>query len=100
VGGMAEADRGSGTNVRLIHHVAGKRRGLIYFECATSVTVMSLCTLKVYSSEKEATGDGSWQNSEIVLKPLNPNFDPIVLTAKDEGEVRAIAALVGAMGES
>ena len=28
-----------------------------------------------------------------MLKPLNPDFDPIVLTAKDEGDVRVIAEL-------
>jgi hypothetical protein len=52
-------------------------------------------TLKVYSSEKEAAPDGSWQHTRIVLRPLNPAFEPIVLTPKDEGDVRVIAELVG-----
>jgi type III restriction enzyme len=50
-------------------------------------------TLKVYTSEKAAADDGSWQHTRIVLKPLNQEFEPIVLTPKDEGEVRVIAEL-------
>lgn len=50
-------------------------------------------TLKVYSSEKQDTSDGSWQHRKIVLKPLNADFEPIVLTSKDEGDVRVIAEL-------
>lgn len=47
-------------------------------------------TLKVYTSEKVAEPDGSWRHTKVVLKPLNPEFEPIVLTAKDEGDVRVI----------
>lgn len=41
-------------------------------------------TVKRYDSEKVAT-DGSWQHTRITLKPVNPDFDPIVLTGTDEG---------------
>ena len=51
-------------------------------------------TLKVYTSEKAPTSDGSWQHTRIVLKPLNPEFDSLVLTPKDEGDVGVIAELV------
>jgi SOS-response transcriptional repressor LexA len=50
-------------------------------------------TLKVYSSERETAPDGSWQHTKIVLKPLNSEFEPIVLTPKDENELRVIAEL-------
>ena len=48
---------------------------------------------KVCSSEKEAVQDGSWRHIKMVLKPLNPDFESIVLTPKDEGDVRVIADL-------
>ena len=51
-------------------------------------------TVKVYSSEKRATEDGGWQHSRIVLKPLNPAFEPIELSAEDEGDVRVVAEFV------
>lgn len=50
-------------------------------------------TLKIYSSEKGATDDGEWRHTRIVLKPINPLFDAIVLTAHDEADVRVIAEL-------
>jgi type III restriction enzyme len=54
-------------------------------------------TLKVYTSEKAPTSDESWQHTRIVLKPLNPEFDPIVLTPKDEGDVGVIAELAAVL---
>ncbi len=57
-------------------------------------------TLKVYSSEKESAPDGSWRHTKIVLKPLNPAFDPIVLTAKDEGDVRVVAEFVNVLAHA
>jgi hypothetical protein len=51
----------------------------------------------VYTSEKVANPDGSWQHSRVVLKPLNPEFAPIVLTPKDEGEIRVIAELAAVL---
>jgi hypothetical protein len=53
--------------------------------------------LKVYTSEKAPTDDGSWQHVRVVLKPLNDTFGPIVLTPKDEGEVRVIAELAAVL---
>ncbi|MBL4845070.1 MAG: S24 family peptidase [Planctomycetes bacterium] len=50
-------------------------------------------TLKVYTSEKASREDG-WEHTRIVLSPLNPAYDPIVLTPEAEGEVGVIAELV------
>jgi hypothetical protein len=50
-------------------------------------------TLKVYASEKEETSEGSWHHTKILLKPVNPGFEPIVLTPEDEEDVRVIAEL-------
>ena len=55
-------------------------------------------TFKVYTSEKLPVADESWQHTKIVLKAINPKYEPIVLTAKDEGEVRAVAQFVEIVG--
>ncbi|MCZ7662518.1 MAG: S24 family peptidase [Thermoleophilia bacterium] len=51
-------------------------------------------TVKRYESEKEADGRGDWTHKVIRLLPENPDFEPIVLTGIDEGEVSVIAELV------
>jgi SOS-response transcriptional repressor LexA len=50
-------------------------------------------TLKRYRSRK-AAGAGGWRHTEIRLEPLNPEFAPIVLRERDEGEVHVAAELV------
>ena len=50
-------------------------------------------TLKVYSSEKVASEDGEWQHERITLKPLNPEYQPLVLEPEEEGSVMAVAEL-------
>ena len=42
--------------------------------------------------------DTGWQHTRIVLKPLNPEFDPIALTPEEEGDVREIAEFVEVVG--
>ena len=51
-------------------------------------------TLKVYHSDKATGNEGELQNKKVVLKPLNPAFQPIVIDAAEEGAVRAIAEFV------
>lgn len=51
-------------------------------------------TLKAYESEKAASGD-SWKHTRITLKPLNPDFEPIVLTPESEDSVRVVAEFLG-----
>jgi SOS-response transcriptional repressor LexA len=53
-------------------------------------------TLKRYRSRK-AAGAGGWRHTEIRLEPLNPEFAPIVLRERDEGEVHVAAELVQAL---
>ena len=50
-------------------------------------------TVKRYESEKARDGN-SWRHVVITLKPVNPNFQPIVLTGDDDGQLRVIAELV------
>jgi SOS-response transcriptional repressor LexA len=50
-------------------------------------------TVKRYESEKTET-DGSWRHLKILLKPINPDFQPIVLTGAGEGELQVIAEFI------
>ncbi len=53
-------------------------------------------TVKRYQSEKQ--GDGElWSHERILLRPLNPDFEPIVLTSGEEGELQVIAELVSVL---
>ncbi len=50
-------------------------------------------TLKRYTSRKAQSEDGSWRHDQIVLEPLNPEHEPIVL-AGDESRYRVVAWFV------
>lgn len=80
---------------------AGSRQGrklLVWHSGIADPHTGGQYTLKVYTSEKARAGDGDWQHTRIVLKPLNPAHQPIVLTPADEGEVRVIAEFVEVVG--
>lgn len=53
-------------------------------------------TLKLYSSEKEATEEGSWRHKRITLSPdsSDPAFVQIVFEDLEEGKLQIIAELV------
>jgi hypothetical protein len=55
-------------------------------------------TLKRYESEKVTAKDGTWRHIKVILKPINPAFQPIELTCDDEGSVQVIAELVEVLG--
>ena len=48
-------------------------------------------TVKRYSSEKVTNPDGTWRHTKVTLSPLNPEFQPIVLTPESEDDVQVIA---------
>ncbi len=48
-------------------------------------------TVKRYESQKAASEDGTWRHVKIILKPNNPDFQPIELTCEDEGSIQVIA---------
>ena len=80
---------------------AGSRQGrklLVWHSGVTDPHTGGQYTLKVYTSEKTADSDTEWQHSRIVLKPINPAYEPIVLTPEDEGEVGVIAEFVEVVG--
>jgi type I restriction enzyme R subunit len=76
--------------------VEGTRQGktvLVQLRDATDPETGQRYTLKRYESEKEKHGD-SWRHTRIKLKPLNPDFQPIVLTGADERQLQVVAELV------
>jgi type I restriction enzyme, R subunit len=54
-------------------------------------------TVKRYQSEKAMDGD-SWRHTRITLKPINPDFQPMVLTGSEEGELQVVAEFVEVLG--
>ena len=54
-------------------------------------------TVKRYRSEK-AVNDAGWRHQAIVLEPLNPDYEPLELTAEDESPVAVIAELLEVIG--
>ena len=76
--------------------VEGTRQGktvLVQLRDATDPESGERYTVKRYESEKAQAGD-SWRHEKITLKPVNPDFKPIVLTGADEGELQVIAEFV------
>ncbi|WP_144411548.1 S24 family peptidase [Azotobacter chroococcum] len=76
---------------------AGSRQGrrlLVWHAGLTDEDTGGQYTLKVYSSEKVSDEDGSWQHERIILKPLNPAYQPLVLEPDEEGLVRVVAEWV------
>ena len=71
--------------------VEGTRQGkivLVQLRDATDPETGQRYTVKRYKSQKAKEGD-SWRHEKITLKPVNPAFEPIVLTDADEGELGA-----------
>jgi len=80
--------------------VEGTRQGktvLVQLRDATDPETGQRYTVKRYESEKAAEGD-SWRHERVTLKPVNPDFEPIVLTSSDAGELQVIAELVEVLG--
>jgi len=50
-------------------------------------------TVKRYESEKEQDDD-CWRHTKITLKPVNPEFQPIVLLGADGDQLRVVAEFV------
>ena len=76
--------------------VEGTRQGkavLVQLRDATDSETGQRYTVKRYKSVKAMKGD-SWRHEKITLEPVNPDFEPIVLTDAGEGELQVIAELV------
>ena len=76
--------------------VEGSRQGktvLVQLSGTVDPETGARYTLKRYQSERIAAGD-SWRHAKITLKPVNPEFDPIVISGADDGELTVVAELV------
>jgi SOS-response transcriptional repressor LexA len=51
-------------------------------------------TVKRYLSDKRSDHGGSWSQTLITLKPLNSDYEPIVLRPDSEGDVTLVAEYV------
>lgn len=76
--------------------VTGTRQGrtvLVQLRDVVDPETGARYTLKRYESEKTRDGD-SWRHATIRLKPLNADFEPIILTGTDEHHLRVVAERV------
>lgn len=76
--------------------VAGSREGkLVLVEDRRRSEASGLrYTVKKYHSRKQSLPDGSWRHAEIVLEPLNPEFEPLEVTPEQQEDVRVVAEFV------
>ena len=77
--------------------VAGSRVGktvLVQLRDGVDPDTGERYTVKRYDSQKDWEMEGLWQHRTISLRPNNPDFQPIVLTSVQEGDVKVIAELV------
>ena len=80
--------------------VEGTRQGktvLVQMRDAADPESGERYTVKRYESEKVDDGV-SWRHTKITLKPVNPAFEPIVLTGTDEGPLQVVAEVVEVLG--
>jgi type I restriction enzyme R subunit len=79
--------------------VDGTRQGktvLVQLRDAVDPETGQRYTVKRYESEKAGDGD-SWRHTKITLKPVNPAFEPIVITGSDEQQLHVVAEVVDVM---
>jgi len=82
--------------------VEGTRQGktvLVQLRDAIDPETGERYTVKRYESEK-ALSAGSWRHVRITLKPLNPDFEPIILSPEEGERLQVVAELIEVLGES
>jgi SAM-dependent methyltransferase/SOS-response transcriptional repressor LexA len=81
--------------------LAGSRHGrivLVALRDSVDPETGGRLTVKRYSSEKVYDEDGVFAHTQIVLKPLNPDFEPVTLRESDEPALRVIGEFVQVLG--
>jgi hypothetical protein len=81
-------------------NVAGSRQGKIVLVQHTNyydADYAGAYSIKEYSSEKSYDEFGSWLHEKIELKPLNKDYNPIILSSEDADEFRVIGEFVGVL---
>jgi len=101
VGRSMEPAIPSGAFCLFVAPVEGTRQGkivLVQLRDTIDPETGGRYTVKRYESEKVRDGD-SWRHKKIILKPINPEFQPLVLSS-EEGQFQVIAELVEVLGIS
>ncbi len=81
--------------------VGGTRQGktvLVQMRDASDPESGERYTVKRYDSKKSGEGS-SWRHTKITLKPINPDFEPIVLTVSDDRDSQVIAEVVEVLND-
>jgi len=100
VGKSMEPEIPDGSYCLFASPVEGTRQGktvLVQMRDATDPATGQRYTVKRYASEKASNGD-AWRHTRIVLKPVNPDFEPIVLTDADDEQLHVIAEVLEVLG--
>lgn len=82
--------------------VTGSRHGrIVLVELLDSVDPETgeRYTVKRYESEK-VEDEGGWRHVRVSLRPLNPEFDPIEITANDDADVTVRGEFVAVVGSA
>lgn len=72
---------------------AGTRQGkivLVQYRGPADPDTGGAFTVKVYSSAKLMRSTGEWRHRQIVLSPLNPEYEPIVIESAKEGDFKVV----------
>jgi SOS-response transcriptional repressor LexA len=80
--------------------VTGTRQGkivLVRMQDGVDPETGERYTVKRYEAIK-VVGNGSARNSTIMLKPLNPEFEPLVFTALTRADLRVVAEFLEILG--
>jgi SOS-response transcriptional repressor LexA len=83
--------------------LAGTRQGrivLVALRDSVDPETAGRLTVKQYWSEKRFDEDGNLQHVRIELRPLNPDFAPIVITQVEEESLRVLGEWVGLIPQS
>lgn len=57
-------------------------------------------TVKRYASEKEVVEDGDWRHTRVVLSPLNPDYEPIVVSPDEAEDMQIVAEFITVLSEA
>jgi len=97
VGKSMEPDIPDGAFCLFSAPVEGSRQNrtvLVALQNETDPEIGERYTVKRYESEKVVESDGTWRHVRILLKPNNPEFEPIELRCEDEDHVRVVAEFI------
>lgn len=82
-------------------NIGGSRQGKIvlaqHHDIADPETGGSY-TVKRYKSQKQYEKAGTWRHAQIILEPLNNEYEPVVLTGFEEGGFQIIAEFICVIG--